>query len=236
MVEVRNLSFSYSRRRILKDVSFSVSAGEIVCLVGANGAGKTTLLRILATLALPDSGLISVDGQDVFSYPVRYLRQLGYLPEKLALYEDMTVRDYLFYRANLKGEPSKRVRRRVSEASEMCRISALMRRTIKFLSAGEKKRVALADAVLLRPRVLLLDDFFAGLDLSMRESAGEILSNVAAFSSVVVSGHEIDDLVKISARALVLSNGAVSDDISVESLGPRSAAASVRKVFAGGCR
>lgn len=234
MVEVRNLSFSYSKRRILKDVSFSVANGETVGVVGANGAGKTTLLKILSTMAFPDSGSVVLDGQDAFSRPLRYRRQLGYLPEKIALYEDLTVRDYLFYRANLKGEPPKRVRRRVSEALELCRISPLVRRGIRFLSAGEKKRLALADALLLRPRVLLLDDFFAGLDVSMRESAHAILSEAAAFSSVIVTGHEIEDLVKVCARVLVLSHGGISDEIAVEDLGCDAAGASVRKALSGG--
>ena len=236
MVEVRNLSFSYSRRRILKDVSFSVANGETVAVVGVNGAGKTTLLIILSTLAFPDSGSVVLDGQDAFSRPLRYRRQLGYLPEKTALYDDLTVRDYLFYRANLKGEPPKRVRRRVSEASELCRLSSLMRRGIRFLSAGEKKKLALADALLLRPRVLLLDDFFAGLDVPMRESAQTILSEAAAFSSVIVTGHEIDDLVKVSARVLVLSHGGISDEIPVAALGRDAAEAGVRRALAGGGR
>ena len=175
MIEVRNLAFSYRRQPVLRDVSFVVSPGETVSVVGANGAGKTTLLRVLATLAVPDSGVVMTDGQDALSRPMRYRRQIGYLPERVSLYEDMTVKEYLHYRATLKGEPAKRVRRRVSEAVEICRIGDLTRTTIHWLSAGLRKRVALADALLLRPHVLLLDDFLAGLDDDMRQSAGVLL-------------------------------------------------------------
>ena len=113
MYEVRTISFSYPQRKVLRDVSFVVSPGEAVSVVGDNGAGKTTLLKILATLAQPDSGTVMMDAQDALSRPLRYRRQLGYMGEECALYEDMRVKDYLEYRAALKGEPEKRIRRRV---------------------------------------------------------------------------------------------------------------------------
>lgn len=207
MIEVRNLAFSYRRRTILRDVSFVVSPGEVVSVIGANGAGKTTLLKVLATLAVPDAGQILLEGSDALAKPLRYRRQIGYLPELPALDDDMSVRDYLRYRANLKGEPARRVRRRVSEAAEICRVSDLMRAPIRSLSLGLRKRVALADALLLRPRVLLLDDFLAGLDTSMRRTAGEILSSAAAFSSVIVTGHELSDFAQWTTRFIVLRDG-----------------------------
>ena len=218
MIEVRNLSFSYGRQNVLRDVSFVVSPGEVVSIVGANGAGKTTLLRILATLQLPDSGTVLMDGQDALARPLRYRRQLGYLPERVALYEDMSVKEYLRYRAVLKGEPSKRVRRRVSEAAEICQIGDLMGAQISSLSAGLRKRVAIADAMILRPRVLLLDDFLAGLDGAMRETAGSILANAVAFSSVIVTGHELEDFARWTTRFLVLRDGVMSASLDAAGL------------------
>lgn len=225
MIEVRNLAFSYHSRPILRDVSFVVSPGEVVSVVGANGAGKTTLLNVLATLAMPDSGQILLDGQDALARPLRYRRQVGYLPETPAFYDDMTVKDYLRYRANLKGEPAKRVRRRVSEAAEICHVSDCLGVPLKRLSLGVRKRVALADAILLRPRVLLLDDFLAGLDADMRRAAGDLLSNAAAFSSVIVTGHELDDLARWTTRFLVLRNGLV---VPVETTGLEASALRAR--------
>ena len=221
MFEIRNIAFTYCGRPVLRDVSFVVSPGEAVSVVGANGAGKTTLMKVLATLAVPDSGLVLSDGRNALANAVEYRRQLGYMPEKVALYEDMTAKEYLVYRARLKGEPAKRIRRRVGEAAELCLITEVLRRPIRSLSNGLKKRVALADALLLRPRVLLLDDFLAGLDSSMRDAAGEVLSNAAAFSSVIVTGHEIDDLAKWTARFLVLKDGVVSATVDTAGADPR---------------
>ena len=217
MLEVRNIAFSYNRKKVLRDVSFVASPGEVVTIVGANGAGKTTLMRILATLRLPDSGTVMMDGVDALARPLRYRRQLGYLPERVALYDDMTVKEYLRYRALLKGEPAKRVRRRVSESVEFCQIGDILRERIGVLSAGQRKRVAIADAMILRPRVLLLDDFLSGLDGAMRAATGSLLSSAVAFSSVIVTGHELEDLAKWTTRFLVLHNGVLS--ASVEAAG-----------------
>lgn len=225
MLDVRNIAFKYRKQPVLRDVSFVVSPGEAVGIVGANGAGKTTLLKILATLAVPDSGLVLSDGRNIFAKSLEYRRQLGYMPENVALYDDMTVKEYLTYRARLKGEPSRRIRRRVGEAAEMCRVSDALRRPIRWLSAGLKKRVALADALLLRPRVLLLDDFLAGLDSEMRDDAGAVIAEAAAFSSVIVTGHEIEDLAKWTTRFLVLRGGVVSATIGSAGVDP----AEVRK-------
>lgn len=234
MLEVRNLSFSYQSAEVLKDVSFFASPGEIVSVVGGNGVGKTTLMRILATLIVPDGGSIVSDGLNVFEHPVRYRRQVGYLPENPAPYEDMTVKEYLSYRSLLKGEPSKRVRRRVNEATELCRVDGLLRKTIGLLSSGQKKRVALADALLLRPRVLILDDFLAGLDTEMRELSGRILSEAAAFSSVIVSGHELADLARWTTRFLVLKEGIVTSVIPSAGVQPMELESRVRSALIGG--
>lgn len=236
MIEVRNLAFTYREQPVLRDVSFVVSPGEVVSVVGSNGTGKTTLLRVLATLAIPDSGQVLSDGQDGLARPLKYRRQIGFMPERVALYEEMTVRDYLSYRAELKGEPSRRVRRRVSEAIEMCQISDFIRTPIRRLSLGLKKRVALADAILLRPRVLLLDDFLAGLDHEMRLSMGEILSNAAAFSSVIVTGHEIEDFARWTTRFLVLRDGIVSAVIPTAGAAPAELVERVELALRGGVR
>jgi ABC-type multidrug transport system ATPase subunit len=227
MLEVRNLAFSYCRRPVLRDVSFSVERGETVVVTGANGAGKTTLLKVLSTLAVPDSGSVAVDGFDAFSRPLKYRRQLGCLFETAAIYGDMTPAEYLSYRARLKGEPAKRIRRRVGEAVEMCRLGGCLDVPVRRLSNGLRRRVAIADALLLRPRVLLLDDFLSGIDGPTRAACAEILSEAAQFSAVVATGHELPDLARLATRVLVLKSGTVTSTIETAGLDASAAAARI---------
>ena len=164
MFDVQHISFSWGRKPLLEDVSFSLAPGETAVLAGANGAGKTTLLKILAGVCLPSSGRVLVDGIDAFRQALRFRRMLGYLPEAACADPDLRVRKYLRYRANLRGEMTKKIRHRVAEAMELCGLEPYADVPVGTLSFGLRKRVALADAVLLRPRFLLLDDLLAGLD------------------------------------------------------------------------
>lgn len=209
MLEVRNISFSWGAARILDDVSFSVASGEVAALAGANGSGKTTLMKILAGLILPDRGCVYADDLDIFTSTLRYRRMLGYLPETAAAEPDMTVKGYLTYRARIKGEMWKKIRHRVQEAMSLCGLKPQADIRIRRLSLGMRKRVALADALLLRPRFLLLDDLLAGLDAATRMSLGRILATVATFATVVVSGHELDELQTHATKFLVLHEGKV---------------------------
>ena len=207
MLEVRNISFAWGKTPLLDDVTFSVSPGEVAALVGANGAGKTTLMKILAGVILPASGTVLADGNDTFANPLRFHRMMGYLPENCPAEPDMTVKNYLTYRARLKGEMVKKIRHRVQEAMSICGLDARADSRIGRLSLGLRKRVALADALLLRPRFLLLDDLLAGLDPVTRASLGRILSTVAMFAAIVVSGHELEEMETYTSKFLVLKDG-----------------------------
>ena len=211
MLEARDISFAYSRRPILDGATFSVASGEAVALVGTNGAGKTTLMRVLAGLLFPMSGTLRADGFDALRETIRFRRQLGYLPESAPSEPGLTVKAYLKFRAKLKGEQVRRIRHRVLEAMESCGLDELGETRIASLSNGQRRRVALADALLLRPRFLLLDDLFAGIDPATRASLGKTLTSFAQFATIIVSGHELDELSRCTTRFLVLKDGRVSE-------------------------
>lgn len=207
MLEVQDISFAWGREPLFDGVTFSVAPGEVAALVGANGAGKTTLMKILAGVIFPSSGTVKADGTDTFKNPLRYHRVMGYLPENCPAEPDMTVKQYLTFRARLRGEMAKKIRHRVQEAISLCGLTAQTDGRIGRLSFGQRKRVALADALLLRPRFLLLDDLLAGLDAVTRASLGRILASVSSFASVVVSGHELEELEAHASKFLVLKDG-----------------------------
>ena len=210
MFEVRNIGFSRHGYDILSGVTFSVDSGEVVALTGANGAGKTTLLKILSGIWMPTSGTASFDGVDILSEPVRHRKHLGWLGESAPADDDLTVKSYLKYRARLKGEQSRRIRHRVREALAVCGLDGIADSAIGTLSRGQRKRVALAEAVLLRPRLLLLDDVFAGLDDVSREAVVAMISSFSSFAAIIVSGHEMEWFSRMGARVVELKGGKVS--------------------------
>ena len=210
MLEVEHITFSYGKRKVLDDVTFDVAPGEIVAVTGANGAGKTTLLRILACLLMQDSGAVRLDTVDPLLRPVKYRRGIGYLSEHCPLYSEMTVEEYLTYRVRLKGERNLRVRRRVVETLEQCGLEEESRTRVRLLSHGYRKRLGLADALVMHPKLLLLDDPLAGLDVPHRRKIAAVLTAASARAAVVLAGHEIHEMLDWCTRFVVLNRGRVT--------------------------
>jgi len=207
MLEVKNITFSYTTQETLGNITFDVAPGEIVAVAGTNGAGKTTLLRLLSCLLMQDSGNVLIDGVDSLTRPIAYRSKLGYLSERCPLYEEMTVEEYLTYRLRLKGERQLRVRRRIDEVISQCRLDEHRKSVIRLLSYGFRKRVGLAEALTTHPSLLLLDDPLAGLDLPQRKQIAEVLTAVSSRSAILVAGHEIAFLLEWCTRFLVLHRG-----------------------------
>lgn len=216
MLAVKDISFAYGKRRVLESISFNVEPGEIVVLTGSNGGGKTTLLRILANLLVQDKGWFSLDQVAPLQRPMRYRRWIGYLSETAPLYDEMRVGEYLSFRARLKGERTLRIRRRVSEALALCDLESERNRRIRNLSFGMRKRVALAEATCLRPKLLLLDDLLSGLDLEQRRKMADFVTTLSSRTALLLAGHELSEMLPWCTRVMVMEQGQITGEWHTE--------------------
>ena len=194
MIEVHQLSKRFARHEAVKGISFSVDKGEIVGFLGPNGAGKTTTLRMLTGYLPPTSGSARIAGFDIFRQSIDARKKIGYMPENVPLYEDMRVREYLRFRAHLKGLGGNDARRRVGEVLETCGLESVRRKMIKTLSKGYRQRVGLADALVHEPELLILDEPTNGLDPNQIRQIRQLIRRLADNHTVLVSTHILSEV------------------------------------------
>lgn len=218
MISVKNLVKRYGTTLALDNVSFEVQKGEIVGLVGPNGAGKTTLMRILACYLSPTSGEVSIDGHDVFSESLEARRYLGYLPENVPLYTEMRVREYLKYRARLKGLHGHNVRIRLNAVLKSCGLEQERRTVIGRLSRGYRQRVGLADCLIHVPPVLILDEPTVGLDPNQRRHVLEVIRSLASGHTILLTSHILSELESICDRVMIINKGRIAASDTPEKL------------------
>ena len=213
MIEARSLSKRYGDVKAVDAVTFSIAKGEVVGFLGPNGAGKTTTMRMLTGFLPPTDGTAVIAGHDIFEDPLAARRSVGYLPETLPLYPEMTVQSYLAYVARIKDVPRKQRSEAIARAIERCGLTGTNRRVIGTLSKGFRQRVGLAQAIVHEPPVLILDEPTVGLDpLQIRE----IRSLIAALAApaqgeqqhtVILSTHILAEVEAICRRVILISNG-----------------------------
>ncbi len=184
MIEVQNLSRRYGDFTAVDGITFAVDDSEIVGILGPNGAGKTTTIRMITGFLPPTRGRVTVFGKDLFSAPREARREIGYLPENVALYPEMRVEEYLAYRARLEGMAGATVRPAIGDAIERCLLADVRNQIIGTLSKGYRQRVGLATAILHKPRVLVLDEPTVGLDPKQIIAIRELIRE-AVFRSAV---------------------------------------------------
>lgn len=209
MIEVDKLSKRFGNVRALNDVSFAVSEGEIMGFLGPNGAGKSTTMRILTGFLPGDSGTVRVAGHDVRSESLFVRQSVGYLPEGVPLYPDMRVREYLSYRAKLKGVPRSERRKMVHDALESTAIVDVERRIIGTLSRGYRQRVGLADALLAKPRVLILDEPTVGLDPEQVRQFRQLLRDVGRDRTIILSTHILSEVELVCSAVVIIHQGSI---------------------------
>src|ERR1700677_4801930 len=178
MIEVSHLTKRYMGRAAVSDVSFTVGRGQVVGLLGENGAGKSTTMRILSCFMPATSGTVRVAGFDVFQQSEEVRRRIGFMPENNPLYPEMRVREYLKFRARLKGLGWRKSRERGATVMEQCGLTDVNKRIIGQLSKGYRQRVGLADALVHEPELIILDEPTIGLDPNQIRSVREIIKSL----------------------------------------------------------
>src|SRR5882757_4502226 len=212
MIEVSNLTKRFAGRTAVADISFTVARGEIVGLLGPNGAGKSTTMRILSSFMPATSGTVRVAGFDVFHESVEVRRRIGFMPENNPLYPEMRVREYLKFRARIKGLGWRRSRERVTTVMEQCGLTDVDRRIIGQLSKGYKQRVGLADALVHEPDLIILDEPTIGLDPNQIRSVRQLIKSLAEKHTVLISTHILPEAEAMCSRMLILHQGRMLAD------------------------
>lgn len=209
MIEVANLTKRYAGHTALSNLSFTVKRGEIVGLLGPNGAGKSTTMRILSCYLPATSGTAHVAGLDVFRQSDEVRRRIGYMPENNPLYPDMRVREYLKFRARLKGLRRRPSRERVDTVLEQCGLTDVSRRLIGQLSKGYKQRVGLADSLVHEPDLLILDEPTIGLDPNQIRAVRQLIKSLASTHTVLISTHILPEAEMTCNRVLIMYEGRI---------------------------
>ena len=209
MIEVRELTKRYAKYTAVNDVSFEVGRGEIVGLLGPNGAGKSTILRILSGFMPATSGTVRIAGFDVFHDADEVRRRIGYMPENNPLHMEMRVREYLKFRARLKGLSRARTRERVATVLEQCDLKDVQKRIIGQLSKGYKQRVGLADALVHEPDLIILDEPTIGLDPNQLRAVRQLIKDLGGKHTVLLSTHILPEVEMTCSRVLILHTGQI---------------------------
>jgi ABC-2 type transport system ATP-binding protein len=210
VIEIKDLYKYYGDRRAVGPLSFTIETGEVVGLLGVNGAGKTTTLRVLACDLLPSSGTVKVDGLDVVAEPDAVRRRIGYLPDTPPLYPEMSVRGYLTFAARLRGTDRRETARRVEEAAHSTQLERVIDDPISSLSHGFRQRVGIAQAIVHKPRLLVLDEPISGLDPVQIVEMRELVKRLRGEHTIVVSSHILSEVGETCDRVLVIHEGQLS--------------------------
>ncbi|MDD8045947.1 MAG: ABC transporter ATP-binding protein [Verrucomicrobiota bacterium] len=219
LVRMEGVSRKYGRFRAVQDLDLKVFPGEAIGLIGPNGAGKTTTLRLMVGLLAPTEGRIEVAGY-VMPYQARQaVRKIGYLPERAALYKDMRVEEYLWFRARLWGVERSRAQDRIEKLGVACGIDLVMDRVIRRLSKGMAQRVALAGVLVHDPDLLILDEPTLGLDPNQVREVLRLLRRLVPRKTLILCTHQLGEVERLCDRVVILNHGSVVQEVETRTGG-----------------
>jgi ABC-2 type transport system ATP-binding protein len=234
MITVEGLSKSYAGTSFaVRDVSFRVDKGEIVGFLGPNGAGKTTTLRVVAGFLGMTAGKVTLAGHDIIGEPIAARRAVGYMPESVPLYPEMRVREYLEFRAELKAVPRDKRSAFVDLAMSQVRITTVADKLIGHLSKGYRQRVGLADALVARPPILILDEPTAGLDPNQIREVRSLVCELGREHAILLSTHILPEVEATCDRALVISKGTLVAEGTIDALRKHRRSCGVQVIVSG---
>jgi ABC-2 type transport system ATP-binding protein len=218
MISIQDLTRMYGANTAVDHVNTTIQRGEIVGLLGHNGAGKTTVMKILTGYLEASSGTITVDGKDVVDDRSAVQRRIGYLPENAPLYEDMLVQEYLLMMAELRGVPAEKRERAVAEAAVATGIADRLISPISTLSKGLRQRVGIAQAIVHKPDVLVLDEPTNGLDPMQIQAIRELILKLGKASTIILSTHILQEVEAVCDRVLIMIKGKLVADSPLSAL------------------
>jgi ABC-2 type transport system ATP-binding protein len=219
MIEVQNLTKRYGRHTAVDDVSFTIEKGEVVGFLGPNGAGKSTTMNILTGYLSASEGDAFIDGMNVLEDPEAIKRKIGYLPESPPVYPEMTVHEYLSFVCRIKGVPKNEITDRIDSGLDTVGIREVYRRLIGNLSKGYRQRVGLAQALMGNPDILILDEPTSGLDPKQIIEIRELIRELGADRTVILSSHILPEVSEICRRVLIINNGVIVADGDPSTMG-----------------
>ena len=216
MITLEHVSKKYGDRYALRDFSLSIPHRQTLGLLGSNGAGKSTLLNILSGCLSPTSGKVMIDSINILTEPRQFKRKIGYLPENVPVYDEMTVRDYLVFVCRLRETAERSIREHVDEIAEMTLLTDSLSRRIGNLSKGLRQRVGLAQVLCGDPEILILDEPTSGLDPLQSNEFKKIILSLKGSKTILFSSHLLHEVQDVCTRAVILSNGSMVADKSLE--------------------
>jgi ABC-2 type transport system ATP-binding protein len=218
MIQLEQVSKSYSGVKAVDDVSLTIERGQILGFLGPNGAGKTTTMRMITCYMPPTSGTIKVEGFDVAEQSLEVRRKIGYLPEMAPVYQDMNVVDYLRYMCELRRIPAERRTKRMKDIIGICALGDVLNKDVGELSKGYRQRVGLAQAMIHDPEILVLDEPTAGLDPNQIVEIRMLIKELGREKTVILSTHILSEVQATCSRIVIINQGRIVADDTPEGL------------------
>ena len=218
MIKVDNIVKYYGEHLALKGVSYTINKGEIVGFLGPNGAGKSTMMRIITGYLPATSGYVYLDDYEIYDNPIELKRRIGYMPENISLYTEMTVIDYLKFAAKLKGIERKHIKSALENTIEITGLTKYRDRIIGHLSKGYRQRTGIAQAIIHDPEVLILDEPTSGLDPNQLIEVRSLIKSLGGTRTVILSTHILSEVEDTCERALIIDSGELIAEDTIEGL------------------